>query len=87
MIFFYNEDNQTRKNIVCTINDVIYHQLLSRFDKDDIKYSYRKIIVKPLTFPALNIEFMTGNVFPDSDNPMKLHFVLVKTLARTSDYN
>ena len=72
---------------VCTMSDVIYRELSTRFAKEDIKYSYRKIIVKPITVPAQNQEFMTGNLFPDSENPMKLHFVLVKTSARTGDYS
>ena len=72
---------------VATMSEPIYHDLFNRFAKEDIKYHYRKIIVKPITVPASNQEFMTGNLFPDSENPCKLHFVMVKTSARTGDYN
>ena len=71
---------------VATMSEPIYRELSTRFAKEDIKYHYRKIIVKPITVPASNQEFMTGNLFPDSENPCKLHFVLVKTSARTGDY-
>ncbi len=72
---------------VCSMSDVIYRELSTRFAKEDIKYPFRKITVKAISIPASNQEFLTGNLFPDSENPMKIHFVLVKTKARTGDYD
>jgi hypothetical protein len=69
------------------MSDVIYRELSTRYAKEDIKYPFRKIIIKAISIPASNQEFLTGNLFPDSENPMKIHFVLVQTKARTGDYN
>ena len=72
---------------VCSMSDVIFRELSTRYAKEDIKYPFRKIMIKAISIPASNQEFLTGNLFPDSENPMKIHFVLVKTKARTGDYD
>ena len=71
---------------VGTMSEPIYRELSTRFEKEDLKYQYRKIIVKAITVPPFNQEFLTGNLFPDSETPFRLHFALVKSEAKNGSY-
>jgi len=71
---------------IATMSDPLFRDLSTRFQKEDIKYQYRKIIVKPLTIPPHSQLFISNNLFPDSETPLKIHFVLVKTTAYQGDY-
>jgi len=64
-----------------TMSEPMYRDFSSRFEKEDIKYQYRKIVVKPETISPHSQQFITNNLFPDSENPLKLHFAIVQTSA------
>jgi hypothetical protein len=70
---------------VAKMSDVIYRQIESSYAKQPIKYQFRKFVAKELTVPVLNSDFITGNLFPDSEIPCKLHFALVNTLSKNGD--
>ena len=61
------------------MSDQIFRELETSFAKQPILYQFRKFIAKEITVPVLSREFVTGNLFPDSEIPCKLHFVLVDT--------
>ena len=67
---------------VAKMSDTLFSQLESQFAKEPIAYQFRKFVVKEITVPVLSREFTTGNLFPDSEIPCKLHFVLVDTNAK-----
>lgn len=67
------------------MSDSIYKQIESSFTKQPILYQFRKFIAKEITVPVFSREFVTGNLFPDSEIPCKLHFVLVETNAKCGD--
>ena len=71
---------------VGTMSEPIYRELSARFEKEDLKYQYRKVIVKAITVPPFNQEFLTGNLFPDSETPFRIHFFLVKSEAKNGSY-
>lgn len=48
------------------MTDPLYRSLHPRFEKEDIKYHYRKIICNAFGLPAGNQQFTSGNLFPDS---------------------
>ena len=70
---------------VAKMSDQIFKELETSFAKQPILYQFRKFIAKEITVPVLSREFVTGNLFPDSEIPCKLHFVLVDTNALCGD--
>ena len=67
---------------IAKMSDHIYRELETKFTKEPICYQFRKFIVKEISVPVLSRNFVTGNLFPDSEIPCKLHFVLVDTNAK-----
>lgn len=67
---------------IAKMSDHIYRELETKFTKEPICYQFRKFVVKEISVPVLSRNFVTGNLFPDSEIPCKLHFVLVDTNAR-----
>ena len=49
------------------MSDQIFNQLETSFSKEPILYQFRKFVVKDITVPVLSREFVTGNLFPDSE--------------------
>jgi hypothetical protein len=70
---------------VAKMSDQIFRELETSFAKQPILYQFRKFIAKEITVPVLSREFVTGNLFPDSEIPCKLHFVLVDTNSLCGD--
>jgi len=70
---------------VAKMSDQIFKELETSFAKQPILYQFQKFIAKEITVPVLSREFVTGNLFPDSEIPCKLHFVLVDTNALCGD--
>ena len=70
---------------VAKMSDTLFNSLETSFAKEPIAYQFRKFVVKEITVPVLSREFTTGNLFPDSEIPTKLHFVLVDTDAKCGD--
>lgn len=66
---------------IATMSEPLFRDFSTRFQHEDIKYHYRKIIVKPMTIPPNSQQFISNNLFPDSESPLKIHFVLVQTSA------
>jgi hypothetical protein len=66
---------------VAKLSDTIYKEFYSRFlsGKETLKYQFRKLNVKEFKIPSAGQEFVSGELFPDSEVPSKLFFVLVFT--------
>ena len=66
---------------VAKLSDTIYKEFYSRFlsGKETLKYQFRKLNVKEFKIPNGGKEFVSGELFPDSEVPSKLFFVLVFT--------
>ena len=47
------------------MTDPLYRSLGTRFEREDLKYHYRKTVVKAIAIPASNQNFTSGNLFPD----------------------
>jgi hypothetical protein len=70
---------------VAKMSDIIYKQIENMYAKTPILYQFRKFVAKEITVPVFNQDFVTGNLFPDSEIPCKLHFVLVSTISKNGD--
>lgn len=70
---------------VAKMSDIIYKQIEARFTQKPITYQFRKFIVKPINVPFHNQNFVSGNLFPDSEAPDKILFALVHTNSFNGD--
>jgi hypothetical protein len=70
---------------VAKMSDAIFRELETSFTKQPILYQFRKFIAKEINIPVLSREFITGNLFPDSEIPCKLHFVIVHSNSKCGD--
>ena len=48
---------------------------------------YRKVSVNSITIPHFGVNFITQNLFPNSEIPAKIHFMIVDTLALNGSYS
>jgi len=71
---------------IATMSEPLFRDFSTRFQREDIKYHYRKIVVKPMTVGPNSQQFISNNLFPDSETPLKIHFVLVQTSALQGGY-
>jgi hypothetical protein len=64
---------------VAKMSDAIYKEFHSRFlsGKETLKYQFRRLNVKEFKIPTGGSTFVSGELFPDSEVPSKLFFVLV----------
>jgi len=69
------------------LNTPVLNELRSIHQKQPIQIHYRKITCNALIVPSNGLEFISGNLFPNSENPTKIHFVLVETKALNGDYS
>lgn len=69
---------------VAKLSDTIYKEFYSRFlsGKETLKYQFRKMNVKEFKIASGGQEFVSGELFPDSEVPSKLFFVLVFTESK-----
>jgi hypothetical protein len=70
---------------VAKMSDAIYKEFYNRFlsSKESLKYQFRRMNVKEFHIPNGGKEFNTSELFPDSEVPSKLFFVLVFTNSKT----
>jgi len=47
-----------------TMSEPVYMDLSTRYQKEDIKIHFRKIMIKNFTIPVHSQEFLSGNLFP-----------------------
>lgn len=71
---------------VVTLTDSVYKSLSSRLSKERILYHYRKLSMKTETINPHSILFESSNLFPDSESPMKIYFMIVKNKSLGRDY-
>lgn len=67
---------------VAHVSDVIYKEVFTRHKEENIRYQFRKMVVKDLKVDYMGVEFISGPLFPDSTIPCKLYFVLVLTTSK-----
>jgi hypothetical protein len=69
---------------VAKMSDAIYKEFHSRFlsGKETLKYQFRRMNVKEFKIPNGGSEFVSGELFPDSEVPSKLFFVLIFTESK-----
>lgn len=74
---------------VVTLNDHLYKSLHSRMEKEKILFHYRKLALKTEILNAHSILFESNNLFPDSESPVRIYFMLVrnKSLGRSYKNN
>ena len=63
---------------VVTLNDPIYRSLKSRLEKERILFHYRQLSMKPELINAHSILYESNNLFPDSQQPVRVYFMLVR---------
>lgn len=71
---------------ICTLNENVYKSLSSRLSHEKILYHYRKLSMKTETINQHSILFESSNLFPDSESPMKIYFMIVKNSSLGKDY-
>lgn len=71
--------------VVC-LNDNIYRSLKSRFETEKILYHHRRLGLKTETLNSHSISHTTNNLFPDSQQPLRVYFMLVNNLSMQPNY-
>lgn len=69
-----------------TLNDHLYKSLVSRMEKEPIRFHYRRLAVKTEVLDSHSIYFESNNLFSDSTSPLKVYFAIVKNKSLGSDY-
>ena len=71
---------------VVTLTDPVYKSLHSRLSRERLVYHYRILSMKTETINPHSILFESNNLFPDSEAPVRLYFMIVKNKSLGRDY-
>ena len=71
---------------VATMNLKLLEHLTDRLNTTPITYHYRRQTVLTISVPRHKQDFVTDQLFPESENPIRVFFVLVETDALLGNY-
>lgn len=65
----------------------LYKDFHARFQREPIRYYYRKLYLKVETINTNAMAYQTNNLFVDGMQPIKVYFAIVKTEALNGNYD
>jgi len=71
---------------VVTLTDPVYKSLSSRLSRERLIYHYHILTCKTESINPHSILFESNNLFPDSEAPIRLYFMIVKNKSLGRDY-
>lgn len=69
---------------VGVLSTPMYQELSSRWNKEDLKFHYRRIAIRPIGLPRHKQEFYTESLFTE-ENPVRIFVAFVETKAKNGD--
>lgn len=68
------------------MSESLYKSFEASFATQPILYHFRDIVVKEESLPLFSMQYVSNNLYPDSQNPLKVIFAFVTTKAKLGDY-
>ena len=90
--YLLSQESDTEKYKVKLLNVVLYcpigimsdrltQEIYAKWEHTPIKYYYTRTVVKSLTMPLSKAEFLSDNLFPESEAPVRVFVMLVESDA------
>ena len=69
------------------MSDRLTQEIYAKWEHTPIKYYYNRTVVKSLTMPISKAEFLSDNLFPESEAPTRVFIMLVESDAYLGTYS